>query len=219
MSTEFDYQWKNLPSKNIEYNELRIQEFLDFTGFDKDYLQGKEVLDAGCGSGRYTYAMQELGANVDSIDISEEAVAACCFVNPYARQLSIFDLYTSGYDFILCWGVLHHTNDPKGGFNILTDALKVGGRLHLMLYCSETQKRYIKLRQQFALLDNQGKVDMCKNIIKKRRRGNIHGWFDALNPEYNHSYSASEIGEWFKESYTDVQTITTSHININGEKT
>ena len=29
--TEFDYQWKNLPSKDIEYNDLRVKEFLLFT--------------------------------------------------------------------------------------------------------------------------------------------------------------------------------------------
>jgi len=25
---DFDYQWKNLPDKNIEYNDDRIKEFL-----------------------------------------------------------------------------------------------------------------------------------------------------------------------------------------------
>ena len=29
--TDFDYQWKNLPSKDIELNEDRIKDFLSFT--------------------------------------------------------------------------------------------------------------------------------------------------------------------------------------------
>ena len=144
MNTEFDYQWKNLPSVNVEPNEDRIDEFLSFTGFDKDYLRGKIVLDAGCGNGRYTYAMQELGATVTSIDVSQEAINECRKINPRAYVWNIFDLWLGEelgiYDFILCWGVLHHTKNPRVGFNFLTRVLKPGGRLHVMLYRNTTQK-------------------------------------------------------------------------------
>ena len=74
--TEFDYQWKNLPSEDIEYNDLRVKEFLSFTKLKPEKsIVGKDCLDAGCGIGRYTYAMQKLGANkVNSLDISSEAI-------------------------------------------------------------------------------------------------------------------------------------------------
>jgi len=74
--TEFDYQWKNLPSKDIEYNDVRVKEFLSFTKSNPEKAMfGRDCLDAGSGIGRYTYAMQKLGANnVKSIDISSEAV-------------------------------------------------------------------------------------------------------------------------------------------------
>jgi predicted RNA methylase len=73
--TEFDYQWKNLPSEDIEYNDVRINEFLSFNKLNPEQsIQGKDCLDAGYGIGRYTYAMQKLGANkVNSLDISSEA--------------------------------------------------------------------------------------------------------------------------------------------------
>ena len=74
--TEFDYKWKNLPSEEIEYNDVLINEFLSFNKLNPEQsIQGKNCLDAGCGIGRYTYIMQTLGANsVKSIDISSEAI-------------------------------------------------------------------------------------------------------------------------------------------------
>jgi len=61
--TEFDYQWKNLPSKDTEYNDNRIQEFLSFTKLNSEKtILGRDSLDAGSDIGRYTYAMQKLGA-------------------------------------------------------------------------------------------------------------------------------------------------------------
>ncbi|MCK5605429.1 class I SAM-dependent methyltransferase, partial [Candidatus Pacearchaeota archaeon] len=163
--TEFDYQWKNLPSAAIEYNELRIAEFLSFTGLGREFFKGKIVLDAGCGNGRYTFAMQELGAIVDSIDISEEAVKACKRINPQTRILSVFDV-SGEYDFILSWGVLHHTADPEAGFRILADQLIPGGVLHIMLYEKSTQAQYKELRKKFRILDQKGKLAMCRELSK-----------------------------------------------------
>ena len=60
--TDFDYQWKNLPSKDIELNETRVKDFLSFTKIKPDkFIKDKYCLDAGCGSGRFSYAMQKLG--------------------------------------------------------------------------------------------------------------------------------------------------------------
>ena len=102
--TEFDYQWKNLPSEDIEYNDVRINEFLSFTKLKPEQsIQGKNCLDAGCGIGRYTYAMQKLGANkVNSLDISSEAIKKCKEINPSAYVFNITNLMPNPiYDFVL----------------------------------------------------------------------------------------------------------------------
>src|SRR2546425_10897407 len=78
---DFDYQWANLPSANIEYQPVRIKEFLEHVKLDATFFSGKRCLDCGCGNGRWTWAMQQLGAEVASLDISPEAVAACRRVN------------------------------------------------------------------------------------------------------------------------------------------
>jgi predicted RNA methylase len=73
--TDFDYQWGNLLGKSVltneedkfECNQKRVKEFLELTGikpwYKKDsFIKDKNCLDAGCGPGRWTCAMQKLGA-------------------------------------------------------------------------------------------------------------------------------------------------------------
>jgi len=81
MDAEFDYQWEKLPDVNLEYTEDRITEFLSFTDKEADFFAGKSCLDAGCGIGRYTFAMKCLKADVTSIDISEKAIEQCKKIN------------------------------------------------------------------------------------------------------------------------------------------
>ena len=215
---EFDYQWASLPSKNIEYNEVRVDEFLRFTGLDKSFFVGKEALDAGCGNGRYTWAMQRLGASVDSIDISIEAIIKCRETNPNARQLDILDLGPKKYDFIFSFGVLHHMSDPVLGFNVLKDRLVSGGLMHIMVYGKAASKRYPRLRNKFRSLDHFGKIGLCVKLVE-RYGGDVHGWYDALNPVYNYSYNISEIIGWYKDAgFIDINVLSKprGHVHING---
>jgi SAM-dependent methyltransferase len=215
--SEFDYQWKNIPSPLIEYNYQRVKELLKFTGLPEHFFMKKIALDAGCGNGRYTYAMQRLGASVDSIDVSSEAVKACKEVNPKAYHMGLFDLSdVRVYDFILCWGVLHHTPYPHTGFIKLTKLLNPGGTLHIMVYNESTQKKYNTLREGFRLMDMREKIELCEKLDKGR--GNIHGWWDALNPKYNHGFSVKGIIKWYEDAgFKNINIKAMPNININGQ--
>jgi len=216
MSPEFDYQWKNIPSKNIEYNQKRVDELLSFTGLSPEYFNGKSVLDAGCGNGRYTYALMELGAKVRSIDISPEAINTIKKINANSEVCGILELPKSNYDFVLSWGVIHHTQDPYECFLALVNKVKPGGRLHIMVYSAKSQRKYTKLRRKFAGLNNNGKMGLCEELAKKA--GDKHGWWDALNPKYNHGYTQREIIKWYEDSgFTDIRVAKTGSININGK--
>jgi len=218
---DFDYQWKNLPDKNIEYNEDRIKEFLNFTKLDaKKFIENKYCLDAGCGIGRYSYAMKKLGAKkVDSIDISEEGIKKCKIINPEAKIKDILKLESNRvYDFVLSWGVLHHTSDPRTAFSkVASQVKKEGGCLHVMLYHKDTQKNYQEGRKIWKNLSEEQKLDYCKKKVNEIG-GTVHGWFDALNPTYNFSFSEKEIKGWFEEEgFTKIKLVTKHNINMNGQ--
>ncbi|MBI2184730.1 MAG: class I SAM-dependent methyltransferase [Thaumarchaeota archaeon] len=217
---EFDYQWKHLPSKNIEYNQERVKELLSFTGLEKSFFQGKKCLDCGCGNGRYTYALLQLGAShVDSFDVSERAVEACRKINDNAYVGDLMRLEpTKAYGFVLCWGVLHHTSDPRVAFNKVSAQVTPNGILHVMLYHKDTQGIYKKHRQKWKTLTEEERVNYVRRLAEERG-GDAHGWYDALNPEYNWSFSEKEIICWFKEEdFANIRLITKHNINVNGVK-
>ena len=218
---DFDYQWKNLPSKFIEYNEDRVTEFLNFTGLDKNSLQGKLCLDAGCGNGRYSYAMQRLGAaRVDSFDISPEAVAKCKQINPDARVSDIMSLKPDPvYDFVLCWGVLNHVPAPRLAFSHVASQVKPqGGMLHIMVYHKDTQKPYDEGRKIWPNLSPEQRLKLCEEKASIYG-GDIHGWYDAFNPSYNWSFHEKEPKKWFEEEgFRNIKLVTKRNINMNGRK-
>lgn len=216
---DFDYQWKNLPSKFIEYNNDRVKEFLKLTGLRPEDIRAKNCLDAGCGNGRYTYAMLELAAEkVVSYDVSEEAIEKCKNINPNAFVKDIMTLVPNPvYDFVLSWGVLHHTPNPREAFKrVASQVKKENGILHIMLYHKDTQQLYEEGRIIWPDLSEEERIKYCEDKIK-RCGSTIHGWYDALNPTYNFSYYEEQIRSWFEEEgFCKIKLITKYNINMNG---
>jgi trans-aconitate methyltransferase len=220
---DFDYQWKNLPSKDIEYNDSRVREFKKLLKLDvKQVVRGRYCFDIGCGNGRYTYAMQQLGAaRVDSIDISPEAVEKCKQVNPDARVFDLMELpphLHPPYEFVWCWGVLNHIEGPREGFRRVASQVADGGCLHVMVYNKKDQIQYETDRQSWKTLSLEQKLALCQERSKSKG-GTVHGWWDALNPTFNWGFEPSDVKQWFlDEGFTQVQIVTESSININGFK-
>jgi len=221
---EFDYQWRNLDSPDLEYNQKRVDEFLAFTKLDPvRTIRQRYCLDAGCGNGRYTYAMQQLGAmRVDSIDASLEAIAKCKKVNPDAKELDFMtqdsQLY-SVYDFILCRRGLSHVDNPREGFRKLARIVRPsGGSLHIMVYHNDTQEIYEADRKKWSSLSQEEKLRFCEEKVTSQG-GTIHGWWDALNPKHNWSFDPKQIKRWFEEEgFRDIRLTQKKPIEMNGFK-
>lgn len=236
---DFDEQWEKVLDKEyfekdneqFENNEKNIEKFLKLTGIkkinDKNYFNEKNCLDAGCGPGRWTFAMQQLGfKKVDSFDISPEAIKICKKINPNAYVFNIFDLKKNPiYDFVFSWGVLHHTENTRKAFSKVASQVKKGGRLHIMVYDKKFDSDYdgyrgntcVEKHKVWEKLSFDEKIKMCDNKVKTNG-GNIHGWFDAFNPKYNWSYESDEVKKWFEEEgFTDIKLrMVKQNINMNG---
>mgnify|MGYP006109200771 FL=1 len=239
--TDFDKQWKDVVgeeefliyNKNrFDFNNKRIKEFLNNTGlkswFKKDsFIKNKICLDAGCGPGRWTYAMQQLGAKkVDSFDISSEAIKKCKLINPNAQVQDIWDLKQKNfYNFVLSWGVLHHTRNTREAFSKICSQVKKGGMLHIMIYNKENDWAYdgyrgdtcVSKHEEWKKLSFNEQIEMCKNKVKSSG-GDVLGWFDAFNPKFNWSHSADEVRQWFEdEGFTNIKLrMVKQNINMNG---
>lgn len=119
----------------------------EYFGVPKDYFKGKTVLDIGCGChATASYMFLELGAkNVISADLGTK------WMNQAKQRLSKFTeksilksenvlnltFEDNTFDFVHCAGVLHHTTDPKKGFQELTRVTKSGGMTFVSIMANE----------------------------------------------------------------------------------
>jgi trans-aconitate methyltransferase len=213
---EFDYQWRNLPSQEIECTEMRVRELLQLTGLPRSFFRNKKCLDAGCGKGRWTWAMMQMGAEVDSIDVSSEGVAATNKINPNCHVQDIMSLEPSEkYDFVLSWGVLHHLEKPFEGFKKVASQVAAGGMLHVMVYNETNQRYYEGLRKTWKSISETQRLELCKQLALDHG-GSIHGWWDALNPTYNWGFSFQTIKEWFTSTgFRNIRSIPSPPFTFN----
>jgi SAM-dependent methyltransferase len=117
-------------------------------------LLGKQVLECGCGAGRFTEILLSRGAHVMSVDLSNavEANQKNFPVNDSHRlaQADILQLpfAPQQFDIVLCLGVVQHTPNPERTMECLYKQVKPGGTLVIDHY-THTLSWYTKTAPLF----------------------------------------------------------------------
>ena len=136
----FGYEWKSFPDITQDYE----RQFLDWIHpIEKNFFEGKVVLDAGCGKGRHVRLAAGFGAKlVIGMDASDAIQVA------YANTKDLSNVFLiqadichpplkPEFDYIYCVGVLHHLSRPGEGFKALAALLAAGGVLSIWVYARE----------------------------------------------------------------------------------
>jgi 2-polyprenyl-3-methyl-5-hydroxy-6-metoxy-1,4-benzoquinol methylase len=117
-------------------------------------LDGKQVLECGCGAGRFTEVLLTKGAYVTSIDLSE-AVEANQENFPQSdshriAQADILQLPFSNqqFDVVFCLGVIQHTPNPEETITYLYENVRPGGTLVIDHY-THSLSQYTKTAPLF----------------------------------------------------------------------
>jgi ubiquinone/menaquinone biosynthesis C-methylase UbiE len=105
-------------------------------------LEGKDVLEVGCGSGIAVQLFAEAGANVTAVDLTPWAVATTkARMEAFGLEADVREadgeslpFADASFDVVFSWGVIHHTSDMDAALGQLVRVLRPGGRLVLMLY-------------------------------------------------------------------------------------
>jgi SAM-dependent methyltransferase len=98
-------------------------------------LADAEVLECGCGAGRFTEVLLARGARVTSVDLSAAVEANReNFPESEAHRVAQADIGAlpfpeHGFDLVFCLGVVQHTPDPEATIQALYERVQPGGWL------------------------------------------------------------------------------------------
>jgi SAM-dependent methyltransferase len=239
----FDYEHRRFhDSEHTIFGPQLVDQFLAHVDLPAEFFRGRRCVDIGCGSGRWTYALAELGADVVAVDLTSGGVESVYEElgerpNVTIAQADIFALpfHPESFDFVMSWGVLHHTPSTEQAFDRVVPLVRPGGTLYVMVYDVDQGRgvwltdvvrwllRRVSPERRYALcrylvIEHRGLFDFLeKRMIVAyydpkasplKRETLQFGLYDAYSPKYNWLHSADEVTEWFRSSgFCDVFVI------------
>jgi 2-polyprenyl-3-methyl-5-hydroxy-6-metoxy-1,4-benzoquinol methylase len=188
--------------------EYHIQGFADF-----ERWRGRKVLEIGCGIGTDTINFARAGAQVTTVDLSDESIELARkraavfrledrirFCPGNAEQLSAF-VPVEPYDLIYSFGVIHHTPHPEAVLEQLRQYTRPGTTIKIMVYhrrswkvawilLTEGRGQFWKLRELVAK-NSEAQTGCPVTYTYARREGcellERHG-FRVTNVEVEHIF-------------------------------
>jgi SAM-dependent methyltransferase len=133
----FGYEWTTFSSV-MEEDELYAEHYL--RDLDLPGLVGRLGLDAGCGRARYSRFLAPHLGQLVALDGSDAVRSAAQNMRDVKNAVVIrSDLRRApfadeSFGFVASYGVLHHLEDPRAGFDRLVRLLAPGGVMTLYLY-------------------------------------------------------------------------------------
>jgi 2-polyprenyl-3-methyl-5-hydroxy-6-metoxy-1,4-benzoquinol methylase len=178
----FGMQWNLFRQTQLDsYSGQSIskERFWRSTGWSPETLQGKWVLDCGCGAGRFAEVAIGAGANVVALDYSS-AVDACLanlgqHPNVHLVQGDIYALpFARGsFPFVYSLGVLQHTPDVAAAFAALPPMVSPQGQLCADFYEMTWKHRLLPrhmLRVFTTRMSKQRVFRMCQRWVPRMLR-------------------------------------------------
>jgi SAM-dependent methyltransferase len=140
----FGWEW-NMFNEQIQDTYMTDKaHFLDFIyPTTDDFFEGKLVLDAGCGMGRFLKLGAGFGSSeIIGVDLSHSVEAAYrntrALPNAHVVKADISNLpFVEKFDYIFSVGVLHHMQSPQEGFSQLARLLREKGTISVWVYSKE----------------------------------------------------------------------------------
>lgn len=176
-SSSFGLQWNQFRLEQIDTASgarLSEQRFFAETGWSQEWMNGKWLLDAGCGAGRFLEVASRASAEVVGVDLSSAVDATAKTLanrpNVHLVQASIYQLpfKPGALDGAYCIGVIQHMPDPLASVPALAKVLKPGGPLAVTIY---ERRRFTMLNSKYVLrhltrrLDKQTLLKLLKAVM------------------------------------------------------
>ena len=216
----FGFEWTRFPRIQLddETSTESSDSFRRRTGFAPEDLQGKLILDGGCGMGRFADVAARWGGRVVGVDISAAVDAAAGNLEGYANvALTQADLrrlpFAHGtFDIVFSLGVLHHTPDTFQSMSRLAALAKPGGILSIWVYSSRLRWTLAGgelLRPLTRRMDPQTLLRTVDAVVPrahalKQRAPRFARYVDLVVPTSNHPHPDWRIldtFDWYSPRY------------------
>lgn len=173
-----------------EINPLRLH-YID----ERVQLNGKRILDVGCGGGILSESMAKLGANVFAIDMGKAPLSVAKLhameseVDIEYQQITVEELaeqQPNSFDSVTCMEMLEHVPDPSSVIKACTKLVKPGGSVFFSTI-NRNPKAYL-----LAIVG-------AEYLLKMLPKG-THDYTKFIKP--------SELDEWARKSELKLKNIT-----------
>lgn len=212
----FGFEWQHLDAY-VDKETLSHGHLFGRFLLERDHFAGRAVVDVGCGNGRIGRIISAQAGAYTGVDLSESVYA----FPKHIERPPVFKLVrASGTDLplsdgvadtSLCWGVLHHMDDPEAAMRELMRITRSGGEILVYVYPREfdgrknlnglwkfvpaqRQRHYIEAISD--ALDDWNAVDpyfakfLASGLaleFKSSRDLQVLQWFDGVTPRYHWS--------------------------------
>jgi SAM-dependent methyltransferase len=207
----FDFQWRHMAAGKALPTDAAFMahvadDLVGMVGRPKEWFVGRKIVDIGCGMGRYTYGLLQLGAHVTACDQSQAALqrtAELCggFGDRLSlRQIDLLEwVEEEPFDLAFSFGVVHHTGNTYRAIRNVTRKVGPGGRLYLMIYSVPSDLPAYRDVNQYERIADENRAlsfeDRRVDMIRRFGDERAHGWFDATSPRINDRLTFDEIHE------------------------
>lgn len=193
-TASFGMQWNAFRDVQLDthagggHSEKR---FDDETHWDAAKLEGKWVLDGGCGAGRFAEVVAARGAKLVALDMSSAVEAAKKtverFPNAHVVQGSLLEppVKKGSMDFAYCIGVAQHTPDPERAVREVVASVKPGGEYALTIYA---RRPWTKLHAKYLLRP------ITKRVPKETLLAAIEKVMPVVFPVADKVFSLPKVG-------------------------
>ncbi len=142
----FGFQWNKFTKTQIDRESASSTQsktrFFAQTGWDKEDLSEKNILEVGSGAGRFSQVVLDFTkATLYSVDYSNAVEANFKNNGHHGERLNLFQasiyempFQPGSFDKVFCFGVLQHTPDVKKSLESLAAMVKPGGELVVDFY-------------------------------------------------------------------------------------